>query len=165
MAIFPCYTIHPVAYFTYNSWCAVLSHFSHVRLFATLWTISHQPPLSMRFSRQGYWSGLPCPPPGDPPNPGIEPESLCLLNWQVGSFTTSATWEAPISWYRWLFYYQAFITYKITCNGLNIFINCKERNYININNANINKISSCIKIWKEYLDRAKLGSYGLKKQM
>ena len=43
----------------------VLSHFSCVRLFATPWTVAHQAPLSTGFSRQGYWSGLPCPPPGD----------------------------------------------------------------------------------------------------
>ena len=55
---------------------ACVSRFSHVRLFATLWTVAHQTPLSMGFSRQGYWSGLPCPPPGDLPNPGIEPVSL-----------------------------------------------------------------------------------------
>ena len=41
----------------------------------TLWTIAHQAPLSMEFSRQEYWSGLSCPPPGDFPNPGIEPRS------------------------------------------------------------------------------------------
>ena len=50
----------------------VLSHFSHVRLFATLWTVVCQTPLSMGFSRQEYWSGLLCPPPGDLPDPGIE---------------------------------------------------------------------------------------------
>ena len=42
----------------------VVSHFSHVRLFATPWTVARQAPLSMGFSRQEYWSGLPCPPPG-----------------------------------------------------------------------------------------------------
>ena len=45
---------------------------SHVRLFATLWTLAHQAPLSMGFSRLEYWSGLPFLPPGDVPNPGIE---------------------------------------------------------------------------------------------
>ena len=51
----------------------MLSHFSRVRLFATLWTVAHQAPLSMRFSRQEYWSGLPCPPPADTLiNPGFE---------------------------------------------------------------------------------------------
>ena len=46
---------------------------SRVRLFATLWTIAYQAPLSMGFFRQEYWSGLPFPSPGDLPNPGIEP--------------------------------------------------------------------------------------------
>ena len=45
---------------------------------ATPWTVAHQATLSMEFSRQEYWSGLPCPPPGDLPNPGIEPRSLKL---------------------------------------------------------------------------------------
>ena len=48
---------------------------SHFRFFATLWTAAHQAPLSMGFSRQEYWSGLPCPPPGDLSNSGIEPVS------------------------------------------------------------------------------------------
>ena len=47
-------------------------HFSYVQLFAILWTLAHQAPLSMGFSRQEYWSGVPCSPPGDLPNPGIE---------------------------------------------------------------------------------------------
>ena len=42
----------------------MLSHYCHVQLFVTLWTIACQAPLSMGFSRQEYWSGLPCPPPG-----------------------------------------------------------------------------------------------------
>ena len=46
---------------------------SRVQLFVTLWTIAYQAALSMGFSRQGYWSGLPFPSPGDLPNPGIEP--------------------------------------------------------------------------------------------
>ena len=55
---------------------ATLSRFSHVRLFETLWTIAHRAPLSMGFSRQKYCSELPCPPPGDIPDPGIKPVSL-----------------------------------------------------------------------------------------
>ena len=59
--------------------CAcVLSHFSHVQLIATLKTVTCQAPLSMRFSRQEYWSRLPCPPPQDLPNPGIKPWSSAL---------------------------------------------------------------------------------------
>ena len=51
---------------------------SCVRFFVTLWTVAHQSPLSMRFSKQEHWSGLPCPPPGDLPNPGIESRSAAL---------------------------------------------------------------------------------------
>ena len=63
----------------------VLNHFSRVRLFAALWTVACQAPLSGGSSRQGYWNGLPFPPPGDLPNLGIKPASLCLVHWQVGS--------------------------------------------------------------------------------
>ena len=72
----------------------VLSHFSRVQLFATLWTVDHQAPLSMGFSRQEYWTGLPCPPPGDLPDPEIEPLSLMSPALAGGLFSTSATWEA-----------------------------------------------------------------------
>ena len=51
----------------------MLSSFSHIQLFATLWTVARQAPLSMGFSRQEYWTGLPCSPPGDLPDPGIKP--------------------------------------------------------------------------------------------
>ena len=57
--------------------CAcVLGHFSCAGLFETLWTIAGQTPPFMGFSRQEYWSGLPCPPPGDLPDPGVETVSL-----------------------------------------------------------------------------------------
>ena len=59
-------------------WCAVLSHSVMSDSFATPQTVAHQPPLSMGFSRQEYWSGLPCPPPGDLPNPGIKCKSPIL---------------------------------------------------------------------------------------
>ena len=54
----------------------MLSSFSCVQLCVTLWTVACQAPLSMDFFRQEYWSGLPCPPPGDLPNTGIKPTSL-----------------------------------------------------------------------------------------
>ena len=54
----------------------VLSRFRRVWFCATPWTVAYQAPLSMEFSRQEYWSGLPHPPPGDLPDPGIEPASL-----------------------------------------------------------------------------------------
>ena len=53
----------------------MLSHLSHVQLFVTLWTVVHQAPLSMGFSRQEHWSGLPCPSPEDLPDAGIKPAS------------------------------------------------------------------------------------------
>ena len=59
----------------------------------TLRTVAHQAPLSMGFSRQEYWSGLPCPSPGDLPDPGIEPVSLTSPALAGGFFTTSTTWE------------------------------------------------------------------------
>ena len=51
---------------------------SHVQLFATPWTVAYHAPLTMGFSRQEYWNGLPFPSPGDLPNPGIEPGSPAL---------------------------------------------------------------------------------------
>ena len=53
----------------------LLSHFSHVQLFATPWTVACQAPLSMGFPRQEYWSGLPFPPPRELPDPGMEATS------------------------------------------------------------------------------------------
>ena len=62
----------------------MLSHCSRVPQCNTV-DCSPQSPLSMGFARQEHWSGLPCPPPEDLPDPGIEPHLLCLLHWQVGS--------------------------------------------------------------------------------
>ena len=56
----------------------VIRTLSHVRLFVTPWTTAHQAPLSMKFSRQEYWSGLPFPSPGDLPDAGTEPGSPAL---------------------------------------------------------------------------------------
>ena len=69
----------------------MLSHFSRVQPFVTLWTVAHQAPLSMGFSRQEYWSGLPYLPPGDLPDPGIEPTFLESPALAGGFFTTSTT--------------------------------------------------------------------------
>ena len=62
---------------------------SYVPLFATSWSVAHQVPLSMEFPRQEYLNGLPFPPPGDLPNPGIEPMSPASLHWQVYSLPLS----------------------------------------------------------------------------
>ena len=65
---------------------------SHVRLFETLWTVAPQAPLSMGFSRQEYWSGLPFPSPGDLPDPGIEPRSPAL---QADPLTSEPPGQTP----------------------------------------------------------------------
>ena len=66
---------------------------SRVQLCVTLWTAACQAPLSMEFSRQVYWSVLPCPPSGNLPDPGIEPTFLMPPALAGGFFTTNATWE------------------------------------------------------------------------
>ena len=68
----------------------VPSRFSHVWLCVTPWTVACQAPLSKGFSRQEYWSRSPCPPPGDLPDPGIEPMSLRSPALAGGFFTTLA---------------------------------------------------------------------------
>ena len=73
----------------------VLCRFSRVQLLTTQWAVAGQTPLSMGFSRQGYWSKLSCPPPWDLP-PGIEATSLMSPALAGRFFTTSATWEAHI---------------------------------------------------------------------
>ena len=78
-----------------SSWSigvCVLSCFSHVRLFATLWTVACQAPLSMEFSKHKYWSRLPRPPPpGDPPDPGLKLTSFRTSALAGKFFITSAT--------------------------------------------------------------------------
>ena len=83
---------------------------SCAQLLATPWTAAHQPPLSMRFSRQGYWSGLPFPSPGDLPNPRIEPGSPAL---QADSFLIDLQ-GSP--------YQCKFPLKRILCPGLELFL-------------------------------------------
>ena len=72
--------------------CVCVSH--SVMSYSSQLTVAHQALLFMGFFRQEYWSGLPCPSPGDFPNPGSEPTSLMSHVLAGGFFTTSATWEA-----------------------------------------------------------------------
>ena len=76
---------------------SMLSYFSCVQLFATQRTIACQAPLSMRFSRQEYWSGLPCPPPGDLLNRGIEPKASCIFCIAGGFFTAEPLGKPEVS--------------------------------------------------------------------
>ena len=96
-----CSTLVPVGYYsvlTRNEAVTLATihaqSLSRVQLFATPWTVTCQAPLSMGFSRQEYWSGLPCLPPGHLPNPGIEPKSLKSPALVGGFFTSCTTWEA-----------------------------------------------------------------------
>ena len=96
---------------------------SHVQLFATPWMVPCQAPLSMGFSRQEFWSGLPCPSLGDLPNPGIEPRSPALqvdslpskspgkpMNTTVGSLSLlqeifpTQEWNQGLLHFRWILY-------------------------------------------------------------
>ena len=71
--------------------CVYAQLLSHVRVFETSWTVAHQAPLSIEFSRQEYWSSLPFLTPGNLHNPGIKPTPALA----GGFFITSDTWEAP----------------------------------------------------------------------
>ena len=83
-----------ISYVLDNVGPCVLSYFSGVWLFAILWTVACRAPLSMGFSRQDYWSGLPFPPLGDLPDPGIK---LAYISYIAGwFFISSTTWEAHV---------------------------------------------------------------------
>ena len=101
-------------------YACMLSHFSSVWLSVTPWTVACQVPLSVRFSRQGYWSELPCPPPADVPNPGIKPCLLGLLHCRPILYPLSHLgshlgpqclanqpvmdqMSMPLSYWRWVF--------------------------------------------------------------
>ena len=95
--------------------CCMPSHFCRVWLFATLWTVASQAPLSMGFSKQEYWCGLLCFPPGNFPHWGIEPTSLTSPALAGKLFTSSATWYAfslSISFhFSFAFCFSSFISY------------------------------------------------------
>ena len=80
-----------------TSLVAAVCVLSRVLLFATLWTAACQAPLSVGFPRQEHWSGLPHPPPGDLPDPGIEPTSLVSLALVGRFFTTAPPGKSPVT--------------------------------------------------------------------
>ena len=87
--------ITPESLFSGTLMCVcMLSSISHVRLCDM--TVAHQALLSMGFSRQEFWSGFLCPPPGDVPDPGIELTSLMSPELAGRFLTTSATWKVPL---------------------------------------------------------------------
>ena len=84
---------------TLHALCGCAKLFSHAQLFATLWTVAYQAPLSMEFFRQEYWSGLPCPPAGDCLDPGIQPTSpwslhcrWILSHWAISTCYPGMQW-------------------------------------------------------------------------
>ena len=71
--------------YEYGTWLcsSCMGTLSHVQLFATPWTVAHQAPLSMEFSREEYWSGLPCLPPGDLPDPWVKESCVSCIDRQI----------------------------------------------------------------------------------
>ena len=84
---------------------------------ATPWTEALQAPLSMGFSRQEYWSGLPFLPPSDLPNPGMEPTFLMSPALADSFFTATATWEAPVWWWQGKCFYFLLPMVKGLCSS------------------------------------------------
>ena len=125
----------PIWYFA-----CVLSCFGCVWHFETLWAVAHQATLSMGFSRQEYWSGLSCPPPGDLPHPGIEPGSLMSPALAGGFFTTTTKqifdqeildWNVTgsDSWGQCPFYWDHLWKNQIWSLRFRILIRCETRWY------------------------------------
>ena len=103
----------------FASLCSCLCMLSLVQLFVTPWTVACQAPLSMEFSRQEYWSGLPYPCSGDLPDPGIQKGLLHLLCWQVGSLSLASPGKSHCSWVVNKFKFNS--TYRFSTNNSNIW--------------------------------------------
>ena len=86
----------------------ILSRFSRVQLCATPWTVAHQAPLPVEFSRQEDWSGLPFPPLGDLPDTGIKPASPASPALQADSLLLNNWGNSPKCYILFLFYYYYF---------------------------------------------------------
>ena len=78
------------SWFIHHITCVCTQLFSHVQIFTTPWTVTRWAPLSIAFSRREYWSGLPFPPPGGLPDPGIKPVPLASPAMTGGFFTTES---------------------------------------------------------------------------
>ena len=113
-----------------NSRVYTLIELSCVRLFAALWTVARQTPLSMGFSRQKYWSGLPSPPSGDCLNPDIEPASPGSPVLADKIFTTelpgnptlllNTTYSCLLTWYSWKVYFHLKVAFLNTASAKRI---------------------------------------------
>ena len=125
----------------------MLSCFSRVQLFETLWTVAHQSCPSMGFSRQKYWNGLSCPPLGDLPNPGIEPKSLMSPVLAGGFFTTNATWRASKRMTTCEYITESLLLYTET--NTTLCINYKPMNFLKNSLFYIRNKFNCLK--KEFV--------------
>ena len=102
---------------------------SCIRLCVTLWTVAHKAPLSMGYSKQKYWSELPCPPPGNLLDPGIKPASLRSSALAGRFLTTRATWKAPSSHWEVVdfFFFLQIAMRQITLNlVMALLCSCSE---------------------------------------
>ena len=114
-------TNHHVILLYMRSSLHMLNHFSCVWLSVTLWTVAHWAPLSMGFSRQQYWCGLLCPPPGDLLSPQIKPVSLTSLALAERFFTARTVWEAPCFSLKAL--YLIYVADSLTLNSWKTALN------------------------------------------
>ena len=112
--------------------CRCFSHSASSDSLRPLWTIAHQAPLSMGFSRQEYWSGLPFPSPGDLPNPGTEPESPRVSSIAGGFFTAEppgylSLQMARFHFFLWLIFryiYAPHLLYPFLCRWTSSLLPC-----------------------------------------
>ena len=128
LPIYMCVMGHYVKFFFFSIvW--VLSYLSHVQLCETLWTVAHQAPLSIGFSRQEYWSGLPYPPPRDLPNPRIEPRSPALQVDSLPSEPPGKPWKKMGHMSKWVVHEQKILG--------NIFVSVTWAKVLNARSRNV----------------------------
>ena len=126
----------------------LLSRFSRVQLFATLWTVACQDPLSIQFFRQECWSELPSPLPRDLPDPGIEPPSLMSAALAGGFFATSATWELEVHYSAYT-YLRIFSIFSFVVEDILRIVSVLSHYLTAQTMVYPGKCSSCT--WKEYV--------------
>ena len=127
----------------------VLCRFSCVRLFVNPWTVACQAPLSMGFSMQGYWRGLPCPPSGDCPNPGIKPRSPTL---QVDSLPSELPGKALYTdILYWSFYtdtlYWFLLVLKTSDQCFVFTVYWRNPSHSKTHSSDLNKYLSTFIVW------------------